>query len=202
MMLAASLFALADAALRRGGAVEVLAGMVAGAAFFAGTARLVAARGWHLGNWSAAESRQSILLITTMIIHSAPEGIAIGVGYATGEVSFGLLMATAIAVHNIPEGTAVSLVLRQRGASLWQCIGYSLLTSVPQPLLAVPAFMLTSFFQPLVAPSLGFAGGAMIFIVMSELLPESFESCSRLETAWSVTLGLIAMLGFTAAIGL
>ena len=47
-----------------------------------------------------------------------------------------------------------------------------------------------------------FAGGAMIFLVMSELLPESLESCSRTETAWGVTLGLVGMLGFTAALGL
>src|SRR5215203_4903441 len=128
-----------------------------------------------------------------MFVHSVPEGIAIGVGYATGEMRFGLLLAAAIAVHNIPEGTAVSLPLRARGASIWRCAGYAILTSVPQPLLAMPAFLLTSFFQPLVAPSLGFAGGAMIFLVMSELLPDSFESCSRSDTAWSVTLGLVGM---------
>lgn len=202
MMLSASVFALADKALRRGNAIEVIAGMLAGALFCAWTARLIARRHWHLSNWGEQESRKSILLIATMFVHSAPEGIAIGVGYATGEIKFGLLLATAIAVHNIPEGTAVSLPLRERGASIWRCVGYSVLTSVPQPLLAVPAFILTSLFQPLVAPSLGFAGGAMIFLVMSELLPDSFESCSRAETAWSVTLGLVAMLGFTAALGL
>ncbi|MGE3959952.1 MAG: ZIP family metal transporter [Vicinamibacterales bacterium] len=202
MMLSASVFALADRALHRGGALPVIVGMLAGALFFAWTARLVEERHWTLGDWSESESRKSILLITTMFIHSVPEGIAIGVGYATGEIKFGLLLAAAIAVHNIPEGTAVALPLRARGASLWQCAGYAILTSVPQPLLAVPAFILTSFFQPLVAPSLGFAGGAMIFLVMSELLPESLESCTRSETAWSVTLGLIGMLGFTAALGL
>lgn len=202
MMLSASVFALADKALRRGSAVEVIVGMLAGAVFFAWTARLIEQQHWHIGNWSEKDSRKSILVIATMFVHSVPEGIAIGVGYATGEIRFGMLLAAAIAVHNIPEGTAVSLPLRARGGSIWLCIGYAVLTSVPQPILAVPAFMLTSFFQPLVAPSLGFAGGAMIFLVMSELVPESLESCSRSETAWSVTLGLVAMLGFTAALGL
>ena len=202
MMLGASVFALADKALHRGNAVEVIAGMLGGALFFAWTARVVERQHWHLGDWNEHESRQSILLIATMFVHSVPEGIAIGVGYATGEIRFGVLLAIAIAVHNIPEGTAVSLPLRARGASLWRCACYAVLTSVPQPVLAVPAFLLTSFFQPLVAPSLGFAGGAMIFLVMSELLPESLESCSRTETAWGVTLGLVGMLGFTAALGL
>ena len=202
MMLSASVFALADKALHRGSAVDVIAGMLGGAAFFAFAQRLVERQHWHLETWSESDSRKSILVIATMFVHSVPEGIAIGVGYATGEIRFGLLLAAAIAVHNIPEGTAVTLPLRARGASLWKCIFYSILTSVPQPLLAVPAFLLTSAFQPLVAPSLGFAGGAMIFLVMAELLPESLESCSRAETAWSATLGLVGMLGFTAALGL
>jgi ZIP family zinc transporter len=202
MMLSASLFALADEALHRGGSLAVIAGMLAGAAFFSWTAGLVARRQWRLGDWSESDSRQSILIIATMFVHSMPEGIAIGVGYATGEMRFGLILATAIAVHNIPEGMAVSLPLRAKGASIWTCIGYAILTSVPQPVFAVPAFALVSVFQPLLAPSLGFAGGAMVFLVLSELLPESLESCSRAETAWSMTLGLVGMLGFTAALGL
>lgn len=202
MMLSASVFALADKALRRGNAVEVVAGMLAGAAFFAWSARLVAARDWQLGARSRDSSRQSILIIGTMFVHSIPEGVAIGVGYATGELRFGLLLAIAIAVHNVPEGTAVALPLRANGASLWACFWYAVLTSLPQPIVAVPAFLLISVAQPLLPASLGFAGGAMIFLVISELLPESLVRCSKIETAWGVTTGLVAMLGFTAALGL
>jgi zinc transporter ZupT len=192
MMLSASVFALADKALRRGDALDVIGGMLAGAAFFAWTARLV----------TRAESRQAILLVLTLFVHSIPEGAAIGVGYATGEVKFGWLLALAIAVHNIPEGTAVALPLRASGASLTRCVFYALLTSVPQPLVAVPAFLLVSIFQPLLAASLGFAGGAMIFLVVAELLPSSLAVCTATEAAWGVTIGLVAMLGFIAAIGL
>lgn len=202
MMLSASVFALADQALHRASAFTVVAGMLAGALFFAWTARVVSNQHWQLGSWNAAESRQPILLVVTMFVHSAPEGLAIGVGYATGEARFGALLALAIAVHNIPEGTAVALPLRARGASMIRCAWYAFLTSVPQPALAVPAFLLTSLVQPLVAPSLGFAGGAMIFLVISELLPESLATCSRTETAWAFTIGLVGMLGFTAALGL
>jgi zinc transporter, ZIP family len=202
MMLSASVFALADKALRRGNAIEVVAGMLAGAAFFAWSARLVSERRWRLGNWNEAASRQSIVVIATMFVHSIPEGVAIGVGYATGEMRFGLLLAIAIAVHNVPEGTAVALPLRANGASLWTCFWFAVLTSLPQPIVAVPAYLLVSVAQPLLVPSLGFAGGAMIFLVVAELLPETLARCSRVETAWAVTVGLVAMLGFTAALGL
>jgi zinc transporter ZupT len=201
MMLSASLFALADKALRLGRAIDVVAGMLAGAAFFALSARLVSAGGWRIGGWSADRSRQSILIIVMMFVHSIPEGVAIGVGYATGESQFGLLLAIAIAVHNIPEGTAVALPLRSNGATLAQCFGFAVLTSVPQPIVAVPSFLLMSVARPLLPASLGFAGGAMIFLVVSELLPESLARCSRPAAAWGVTAGLVAMLGFTAALG-
>ena len=83
-----------------------------------------------------------------------------------------------------------------------RCIGYSIATSIPQPIVAVPAFLLVTIFQPLLAASLGFAGGAMIFLIISELLPESFANSSPTEAAWGVTIGLVGMLGFIAAIGL
>ena len=202
MMLSASVFALADKALRQGAAGVVIAGMIGGAWFFFAAERLIQQRHWRMRGWTDQESRQPILIIATMLVHSVPEGVAIGVGYATGDVKFGALLTAAIAVHNIPEGTAVSLPLRERHASIAMCAGYAILTSLPQPILAVPAFLLVSFFQPLVAPSLAFAGGAMIFLVISQLVPESLESCTRSETAWAVTLGLVGMLGFTAALGL
>jgi zinc transporter, ZIP family len=202
MMLSASVFALADEALGRGDAVEVVAGMLLGALFFSWTSRLIEQRGWTFEGWNTRNSKQAMLLLLTLFVHSIPEGAAIGVGYATGEIKFGWLLAVAIAVHNIPEGTAVSLPLRANGASVGKCIWYSILTSMPQPVVAVPAFLLVSVFQPLLPASLGFAGGAMIFLVIQELLPEAFEHSSTTEAAWGVTIGLVGMLGFIAAIGL
>ena len=175
MMLSASVFALADEALSRGAALEVMGGMMAGALFFSYTAKFIDQKGWTMEGLNQKSSRQTLLLLLTLFVHSIPEGAAIGVGYATGEIKFGWLLAVAIAVHNIPEGTAVSLPLRANGASMGRCIWYSILTSMPQPIVAVPAFLLVSVFQPLLPASLGFAGGAMIFLVVSELLPESLR---------------------------
>lgn len=202
MMLSASVFALADEALGRGLAIEVVGGMLAGALFFSWTSRIIEERGWTMQGLNEKSSKQAILLLLTLFVHSIPEGAAIGVGYATGEIKFGWLLAVAIAVHNIPEGTAISLPLRANGASVAKCIWYSIVTSLPQPIVAVPAFLLVSYFQPLLPASLGFAGGAMIFLVIQELLPESFAHASPTDAAWGVTVGLVGMLGFIAAIGL
>jgi zinc transporter ZupT len=81
-------------------------------------------------------------------------------------------------------------------------VGYAILTSVPQPLAAVPAYLLVDFFQPLLPAGLGFAGGAMIFLVAAELLPESLENCSREDAAWGFTIGLTVMLLITSSLGL
>jgi zinc transporter ZupT len=202
MMISASVFSLADQALRRGSVWEVVVGMLAGAGFFYWVARHVENNRWHIGNLSEADSRQAALIVVTMFIHSIPEGVAIGVGYATGELRFGLLLAVAIAVHNIPEGIAVSLPLRAKGVSVWTCAGYAILTSAPQPLLAVPSFMLVSVFKLFLPAGLGFAGGAMIYLVASELIPDSLLGCSRQETAWGVMIGLILMLLITSGLGL
>lgn len=202
MMIAASVFVLADEALHRGSVFPVALGMLAGAAFFAVTARRLRGSTWQIGSLTVAESRQGLLILLAMFVHSIPEGVSIGVGYATGELRFGLLLAVAIGVHNVPEGIAVSLPLRTAGMSVAGCAGYAILTSAPQPIMAVPAFLLVSWLKPLLPAGLGFAGGAMIFLVVAELLPDSLERCSREETAWGCTLGLIAMLGVTAAIGL
>jgi zinc transporter ZupT len=202
MMISASVFSLADKAMHRGTAWQVISGMLLGAIFYAGMTRWLKAKEYQIGSLSVEDSRQSVLLLVVMFVHSIPEGVAVGVGYATGEYKFGFLLALAIAVHNIPEGIAVSLPLRAKGLSVLACILYSIMTSIPQPALAGPSYLLVSLVKPLLAYGLGFAGGAMIFIVVADLLPESFEHSSPLETAWGVMLGLVAMLAITSGIGL
>ena len=107
MMLSASTFALAEKAFNRGAAVDVLAGMAAGALFVGFCAGAIARRRWHISGVSEAGSRRSVLMVAMLFVHSIPEGVAIGVGYATGELNFGLLLAVVIAVHNIPEGLSL-----------------------------------------------------------------------------------------------
>lgn len=202
MMTSAAVFSLADLGLRRGSVWSIVFGMLTGAAFFWLSARLLEGNAWHIADLSAQDSKRAVLIVATMFVHSIPEGIAIGVGYATADLRFGLLLATAIAVHNIPEGIAVSLPLRAKGVSTVKCAGWAIFTSIPQPVFAVPAFLLVSVFKPLMPFGLGLAGGAMIFIVASELMPESIANCTKFETAWGFVLGLVLMLLLTSGLGL
>jgi len=200
MMVSASVFSLAEAGLARGRVVETVLGMLGGAAFYWLTANWIKGRNWTLENLSVRDSQQSVLMLTAMFVHSIPEGIAIGVGYATGQIEFGLLLAAAIAVHNVPEGIAIALPLRAKGVSPLRCVFYAILTSIPQPIAAVPAYLLVDYFQPLLPFGLGFACGAMMFLVAAELIPESLENNSRDETAWGVMVGLVLMLLITAGL--
>ena len=105
------------------------------------------------------------------------------------------MIGIAIGVHNIPEGLAISLVLVPRGASIRAAAGWSIVSSLPQPLLAVPAFLFVEQFSSILPAGLGFAAGAMIWMVASELLPEALSQAS-------VKLVALVGLGSFAAMGL
>jgi ZIP family zinc transporter len=136
-------------------------------------------------------------VFVAMTLHSIPEGVAVGVGYGAephlGVQNFGHYIAIAIGIHNIPEGLAVALPMRLAGASLNRCFWFAFLTSLPQPIAAVPSGLLVWFFEPLLVPSLGFAAGAMMYLVLMELLPEALERHSRTEMAWMFLAGFGVM---------
>ncbi len=137
------------------------------------------------------------LIFVAMAIHSIPEGVAVGVGYASGEVlntDLGSYIAIAIGIHNIPEGLAVAIPLRATGATINKCFWAAVLTSIPQPIAAIPASMASWFFQPLMPIMMGFAAGAMIYLIILELIPVALKEESAAKTAWLFTFGFCAML--------
>jgi ZIP family zinc transporter len=207
MMISASVFSLAQEGIalkaeRPTAPYEVILGLLLGAAFFWYVDKLFKDDELGLSKIGKQVKRRGILIFIAMFIHSFPEGIAIGVGFATGDFNFGLLIALAISVHNIPEGIAISLPLRAEGDSFTKCATLSILSSVPQPVAAVPAALVVWFFQPLLATGLGFAGGAMIYLVVLELIPEALQEGGRSLTAWGVMVGLSGMLLITSLLNL
>lgn len=144
-------------------------------------------------------SRIETLVFVAMFFHSIPEGVAVGVGYGAethDEIFSGLgfSIALAIAIHNIPEGLAVALPMRTRGATIWKCFWFAVLTSLPQPVAAVPASMLVWFFEPLMLPLLGFAAGAMMYLVIDELIPEALASGDHTPITWFFMMGFGLMM--------
>jgi len=207
MMISASVFSLAQEgiALKDKSPLApyiVILGLLLGAAFFRYTEENFAHHQSHLRMIKHGLSRRGLLIFVTMFIHSIPEGIAIGVAFATENLAFGLIMAVAIAVHNIPEGIAISLPLKADGVSTKKCAVISILTSIPQPIMAVPSALLAWLFEPLLPIGLGFAGGAMIYLTMSELIPDALEEGGRTVTAWGVMVGLAGMLLLTTLLNL
>lgn len=142
-------------------------------------------------------ARKMLLMLVVMTVHSFSEGVAVGVSFGGG-VTLATLITVAIAVHNIPEGVAITAVMRPRGVSVVKCAGWSVFSSLPQPLMAVPAFLFVEAFRPALPWGLGFAAGAMVFMVLEELLPEAFHEARRAEVATLATLAIIGMVLFQA----
>jgi ZIP family zinc transporter len=182
--------------------VPALTGFLAGGAFLFLVDRLLPHL--HLGlSIDKAEGikttwQRSVLLVLAITLHNIPEGLAVGVAFGAlatnpdpGLLAGAIALAIGIGLQNFPEGAAVSIPLRREGFSRLKAFNYGQLSGIVEPVAGVAgAFMILSI-QPLLPYALAFAAGAMIYVVVEELIPESQTGH---ETDLS-TLG--AMLGFS-----
>ncbi len=178
-------------------AVFVISGIILGAAFLWATDIYLSGERTDHASWKKWGSRQELLIFLAMMVHSIPEGVAVGVGYASGEVlstKLGTYIAVAIGIHNIPEGLAVAIPIRSAGASIKKCFIAAFFTSLPQPIAAIPAVIASWFFQPLMPILMGFAAGAMIFLILLELIPHALDFEKPVKIAWAFTLGFCLMV--------
>lgn len=141
-----------------------------------------------------ADATKVVLVIGIMTLHSFGEGSGVGVSFAGSKgFSQGLLVTLAIAVHNIPEGLAVSMVLASRGVSPQNAMLWSIITSLPQPIVAVPSFMCADAFSKFLPFCTGFAAGCMIWMVVAEVLPDAFKEASASQVASATTISVAFM---------
>lgn len=174
---------------------RLIAGLVVGFVF-------IAASRWFLSRFDdvsvgalrGADASRALLIVGVMTVHSAAEGIGIGVAFGGG-AELGLFISLAIAVHNIPEGLAISLVLIPRGVSVFKAGGWSVFSSLPQPLLAVPAFLFVLQFREFLAAGFGFAAGAMGWMVLHELIPEAKKETGSSWRPIVVVAGAALVMG-------
>ena len=180
----------------RYGAERTALGALAGAVFIFVSQRLIDSHeALHLGSLRGADARKALLIVGIMTLHSFAEGVGVGVAFGV-EQTLGILIGLAIAVHNIPEGLAISLVLVPRGTSPRTAAGWSVFSSLPQPLMAVPAFLFVEEFSEFLPIGLGFAAGAMIWLVAADLVPEALETAKPWTVACTMTASAAAMLAF------
>lgn len=180
------------------GAAQTVAGAFLGVLFILGTQKILGDRDEAdlvFGAATGENARRMLLMMVVMTVHSFSEGVAVGVSFGGG-MTLATLITIAIAIHNIPEGVAITAVLRPRGIGLLACAGWSILSSLPQPLMAVPAFLFVETFRIALPYGLGFAAGAMVFMVLVELLPEAFGQGRRAGVATIASVATIAMVLF------
>jgi zinc transporter ZupT len=175
---------------------RVILGILAGLAAIVAANMLIERRQTvEIADLHGASARKALLLLGVMTAHSFAEGVGVGVSFGgTGEL--GIFITTAIAIHNIPEGLAICLVLIPRGTSVVKASIWSIFTSLPQPLMAVPAYAFVLAFDPFLPIGLGLAAGAMIWMVFAELVPDALKHATSASVGIAVTLAMTALWSF------
>jgi zinc transporter ZupT len=178
----------------RAGPWRTVFGAAGGALFIAATTRLLEGRRHvHIAGLERADVLRMVIIVGVMTVHSVTEGVGVGVSFGDGE-ALGTLITAAIAVHNIPEGLAISLVLVPRGVSVLRAAGWSVFSSLPQPVMALPAFLFVSAFEPLLPAGLGFAAGAMAWMAVFQLVPEAVAETRARSVVLVAALAAALML--------
>ncbi|CAH1000338.1 Zinc transporter ZupT [Neolewinella maritima] len=152
--------------------------------------------------------RRTTLLVLAITLHNIPEGLAVGVlfgGVAAGmpgaSIGAAVALAIGIGIQNFPEGLAVSMPLRRHGVSPFKSWWYGQLSAAVEPIAAVVGAVAVTFFTPVLPYALAFAAGAMIFVVIEEVVPETqLESNTDIATLGFV-LGFIVMMTLDVGLG-
>jgi zinc transporter, ZIP family len=137
---------------------------------------------------------KAMLIIAAITLHNIPEGLSVGVSYASNKADTGNLIAFAIGLQNAPEGFLVALFLINQKINKWKAFIIATLTGAIEIVTSFIGFYLTSFVKGLVPYGLAFAAGAMLFIIYKELIPESHGDGNERTSTYSFIVGLLFMI--------
>ena len=152
--------------------------------------------------------QRSMLLMIAMTLHNIPEGLAVGVAFGalaadlpSASLAGAVALAIGIGIQNLPEGTAVSVPLRREGMSRTKAFMYGQASGMVEPFAGVAGAAAVILIQPILPYALAFAAGAMIYVVVEELIPESqLEQNTHLAT-FGTMLGFTVMMTLDVALG-
>ncbi len=218
VMIAASFWSLLKPAIEMAetngspGWVPALIGFLSGGAFLLMVDKILPHL--HLGlSVDKAEGiktswQRSILLVLAITLHNVPEGLAVGVAFGAlannpdlGILSGAIALAIGIGIQNFPEGAAVSIPLRREGLSRTRAFNYGQLSGIVEPIAGVLGAYLVLTIEPLLPYALSFAAGAMIFVVVEELIPESQHGDETDLSTIGAMLGFAIMMLLDVALG-
>ncbi len=155
-----------------------------------------------------AKLKNSTMLILAVTLHNIPEGMAVGVVFAgmlvgnAGMTLIGaLVLAIGIAIQNFPEGAIISMPLRAEGMSKGKAFLYGTLSGIVEPISAIITILLTSFVVPILPYLLSFAAGAMMYVVVEELIPEAQEGEHSNIGTIGIAIGFVLMMILDVALG-
>lgn len=199
VMTVASVVGLLLPAADEGTGPDVLVGLGLGIAFLLGSRWLIESHRARVA--ATAERRTALLVFLVLLVHSLPEGFAIGSAYASDTAGLSLFVILAIAAQNVPEGTSVAIPLAAAGygraRQFWAAVG----TSAPQPVGAVVAYLLVEQIEELLPISFAFAAGAMLALVALELGPSAFRSGRWALALFGTVAGAAVMLALSVVLG-
>jgi ZIP family zinc transporter len=193
IMVAAACWSLLVPALEVGGVLRVVPGMLFGVTVLYLMDQLIP----HLHSEFPDEAhregprvawRRSALLMAAITIHNFPEGLAVGLGFGSGDLGRAVVLAVGIGLQNVPEGLAIALPLRRDGMGRWKALWFGQLSAVVEPFAAVAGAAFVTLGSAVLPFGLAFAAGAMLYVVVEELLPETTRS-GHVDIA---TVGFIA----------
>jgi ZIP family zinc transporter len=212
IMLAASAFSLVLPGIteaRRLGAGAIAAGVIVGVSLLAGGALIQALDRWvpheHFvkgpEGGSSLRLKRAWLFVFAICLHNLPEGLAIGVGYAATDVAHGNALATGIAVQDLPEGLVVALALLAVGYSRGRSLLVGMLSGLIEPVGAVAGASVVLALPALLPCGLGFAAGAMLYVVSHEIIPESHRQGHENFATAGLMVGFVLMMVLDTALG-
>ncbi|MEF8781654.1 MAG: ZIP family metal transporter [Haloarculaceae archaeon] len=223
IMVSASLFGLVmeGLAVVEGGVIDAALaigpGVVAGVVLVVVGHELLEGADVDPRQYQEADFKKLVLVLGILTVHSFPEGVAVGVSFAElglADVASGeaialvgltlpvlaVFMTVAISIHNIPEGVAISIPLRSMGVSEWRMVWWAVFSSLPQPIGAVIAYYFVTLARQFLPFGFGFAAGAMVYLVLTEFIPEALDlgeglpNGGRPQLTAGVAIGVLVMV--------